>query len=325
MGKAKNASKFKLRVDLESFCETLIDIDYYKHLGTTSEMELFRLVAVKLFKVSDSIARKKSRVNELATRCKLFSKHHQNEINKYFATHFKGPELNFAKKFSLSFNYSDILKTDNKFNYNLRNKVFEKFITINSLCILTDKYKNIKVSKPFVVLKFKCAFPNCPATYNFTLDNDALNKKCILNFTVEQSGPILHRKGVNKSRFISKDKRTEIGKKLIEGMSPDALCEELMQNYKISEDMLDKEDNIKKLVPSKEVLKRIKYETNKKNKFSTQLTKAKSPDTHYSDPLSQHINKANIEGFAAYRNKEVSSNHYKRKDKKVNCFSKYKY
>ena len=131
MGKAKNASKFKLRVDLESFCETLIDIDYYKHLGTTSEMELFRLVAVKLFKVSDSVARKKSRVNELATRCKLFSKHHQNEINKYFATHFKGPELNFAKKFSLSFNYSDILKTDNKFNYNLRNKVFEKFITIN--------------------------------------------------------------------------------------------------------------------------------------------------------------------------------------------------
>ena len=176
-----------------------------------------------------------------------------------------------------------------------------------------------------MILKFKCAFPKCPATYNFTLDNDVLNKKCILSFTVEQSGPILHRKGVNKSNFISKDKRTEIGKKLIEGMSPDALCKELMQNYKISEDMLDKDDEIKKLVPSKEVLRKIKYETKKKNKFSTQLTKAKSPDTHYSDPLSQHSNKANIEGFAAYRNKKVSSNQYKRKDKKVNCFSKYKY
>ena len=58
MGKAKNVPKFELKEDLKSFCEMLIEIDFYEHLGTTSENELLRLVAVKLFKVSDSVARK---------------------------------------------------------------------------------------------------------------------------------------------------------------------------------------------------------------------------------------------------------------------------
>ena len=68
-----------------------------------------------------------------------------------------------------------------------------------------------------VVLKFNCTFPQCPASYNFYLNNNILNDITSLIFTVEQSGPILHRKGTTKANFISKDKRTELAKNLIEG------------------------------------------------------------------------------------------------------------
>ena len=48
------------------------------------------------------------------------------------------------------------------------------------------------------------------------LDNDILNGKSELVITVEQSGPTLYRKEGTKANFISKDKRTELEKKLIE-------------------------------------------------------------------------------------------------------------
>ena len=97
----------------------------------------------------------------------------------------------------------------------LGNNVYEKFTTINSICILKNIYKEIKVNKPLIVLKIKCPFPNCSATYIFTQDNDVLINKCLLNFKVENLGPILHLKGVDMSNFISKDKRTEIVNKLV--------------------------------------------------------------------------------------------------------------
>ena len=268
MGKPKTASKYKMKVELERFCEILLEIDFYQQLGKTSEAELLRLVAVKLFNVSDSVARHKTRVKELGKRCKMFSIHHEKEIKKYFATHFKGPECNFPKKFNLNFNYSDILTSENKFNFNLRNNVFDKFITINSLCILTDKNKYTRIKKPFVILKFKCAFKKCPATYTFTLNNDYINNKSTLNFTVVQTCPILHRKGVDCPRFITKNKRSQIGKLLVnDNLSPDALYYELMPGSEIPEDMLDKEDDIRKFVPSKSVLRKIKCETLKKQKL----------------------------------------------------------
>ena len=261
--------KSRLTVSIESFCEALIETNYYQKIDTTPKIELLRLVALKVYKASDSVAKtNKNRVNVLSRRCELFLLNNQKEIDTYFSTHFNGSDSNFPTKFSLNFEFSDILNNNNTFNHNLRNNVFQKFTTINSSCILTCKYRNIKVNKPFVVLKFSCNFPNCPATYHFTLNNDFINNECDLNFTIKQNGPILHQKGVDKARFINKDKRKEIGNKLIEGnISPEALYYDLLSGIEISDDMLDKEDDIKKLVPSKSVLRQIKYETLKNNKL----------------------------------------------------------
>ena len=120
------------KISVESFCEVLIATKYYHKIETTPKAELLRLVGLKVFKFSESVA------------------------------------------IYLNFNCLDIFNNENNFNNNLRNDVFEKFTTINSICILAQKYKNIKVNKPFVVLNFQCSFPNCPANYNFTLDNDTL-------------------------------------------------------------------------------------------------------------------------------------------------------
>ena len=40
------------------------------------------------------------------------------------------------------------------------------------MCMFIDKYKDIKVTKFFIVLRYKYSFRNCPANYNFTLNND---------------------------------------------------------------------------------------------------------------------------------------------------------
>ena len=129
-------------------------------------------------------------------------------------------------------------------------------------------YKYTKNKKPFVILKFKCTFPKFSATYLFTLNNDYINNKSTLNFTVVQTCPILHRKGVDCPRFINKNKRSQIGKLLVkDNLSPVALFYELMPGSEIPEDMLDKEDDIRKFVPSKSVLRKIKCETLKKQKL----------------------------------------------------------
>ena len=214
MPKSRKSSKNRLTVSIESFCEALIETNYYQQIQTTPKYDLLRLVALKVYKAPPSVAKHKTRVKVLTRRCELFFLNNQKEIDTYFSTHFKGSDSNFPTKFSLNFEFSDILNNKNTFNHNLKNNVFQKFTTINSSCILTCKYRNIKVNKPFVVLKFSCCFPSCPATYHFTLDNDFINDECNLNFTIKQNGPILHRKGVDKARFINKDKRKEIGNKL---------------------------------------------------------------------------------------------------------------
>ena len=141
-------------------------------------------------------------------------------------------KLNFPKKFNLEFTFFEIFQEERfHFYLNLRNNVFEKFKNINHICILADNFKNIKINKPFVVLIFNCTFSQCPANYNFYLTNNILNNNTSLIFTVEQSGPILHRKGATKANFISKYKRTELAKNLIKDKeSADNLVYEILNN-----------------------------------------------------------------------------------------------
>ena len=113
----------------------------------------------------------------MSKRCRTYFINYKKEIEDFFATYYKGPKMNLPKKFNLDFNYCEIFQTENKLNHNLRNNIYEKFKNINNICILALEYKNIKVKKPFVVLKFYCTFKNCPATYNFTLENCVLNNK----------------------------------------------------------------------------------------------------------------------------------------------------
>ena len=96
--------------------------------------------------------------------CRHYLLTHKNEIDFFFATYFNGPKLNIPNKFNLKFTYLEIVQKEKTFNYNLRNNIYEKFQNINYMCILTDNYKNIKVNKPFIVIKFKFSFPDCPAS-----------------------------------------------------------------------------------------------------------------------------------------------------------------
>ena len=150
--------KSRLTVSIESFCEALIETNYYQKIDTTPKIQLLRLVALKVYKASDSVAKTKNRVNVLSKRCELFLLNKQKEIDTYFSTHFNGSDSNFPTKFSLNFEFSDILNNNNTFNNNFKNNVFQKFTTINSSCILTCKYRNIKVNKPFVVLNSLVTF-----------------------------------------------------------------------------------------------------------------------------------------------------------------------
>ena len=84
-----------------------------------------------------------------------------------------------------------------------------------------------------------------PRKLHFFLDNDILNDKSELVITVEQSGPILYRKEGTKANFISKDKRTELAKKLIESKkSADNLFYNIVDNE--NDNVLDNLDDIKK-------------------------------------------------------------------------------
>ena len=98
------------------------------------------------------------------------------------------------------------------------------------------------------------------------LDNDDLSDKSELIFSVEQSGPILHRKGVEKANFISKDKRTELAIKLIESKK---CAGNLFYNTvgSATDEILDNAANIKKFTPTKEVIRRIKSEHIKKSRL----------------------------------------------------------
>ena len=201
-------------------------------------------------------------------KIKLFYHRNEKEIDHYFSTNFKGPNLNFAKIFQLDFNYVDIFNIDKTFNYNLRNNIYKKFSTINSLCILSETSKYIRSQGPYVIIQFKCTFPNCPATYSLTLKNSVYNKNSTLMFTVEQEGPVLHQKGVNKAPFVSKDARVELGKRLNQESACNVYYSLVKEHkQKCVEHNLGVESDLKKIAPSKEALRKIRQEENKKSKL----------------------------------------------------------
>ena len=265
----KKGSLNKKTLSVSEFCDSLIATNYYHNIRKTSKIECLRLVAKNIFDFKCIQGSKyKYKLNALANRCSLFFKDNEIEIEHFLSTLYNGPNLNIPAKFNLQYEYSEIFDVKKKsliFNLNLRNNVYEKFRNINSLCILTDKRKKIKKTKPFLVLQFTCSFPNCPATYDFTLNNGDLIYYCNLNFSVEQSGRILHFKGVSKSNFINKDKRTELGMQLTAGKSADTLYYDILN--KQSDDVVEKEDDIKHIVPSKETLRKIKHEMIKKTRL----------------------------------------------------------
>ena len=76
----------------------------------------------------------------------------------------------------------------------------------------------------------------------------------------------MHRKGVTKANFISKNKRTKLAKKLIESKeSADNLFNNTVGNE--TDDFLDNAANIKKFTPPKEVIRKIKSEYIKKSRL----------------------------------------------------------
>ena len=254
------------KFNVSEFCDSLIATNYYQMIKTTPLSECLRSVAFNYFNFHPS--KSKKYIHSMTNLCRYYLSTHNNEIDVYFATYFNGPKLNIPNKFNLKFTYLEILQNEKTFNYNLRNNIYDHFQNINYMCILTDNYKNIKVNKPFIVIKFKCSFPDCPASYNFFLKNDDLSDKSELIFSVEQSGPILHRKGVEKANFISKNKRTEVAIKLIES-------KKCAGNFfydtvgRVTDEMLDNAANIKKFTATKEVLRRIKSEHIKKSRLDS--------------------------------------------------------
>ena len=262
MPKKKSLCKSK-KFSVDEFCNSLISTHYYKQIKTTPMHECLRLVAFNYFNISIRQSKDKKIVKSFIGKCRKYLSRHASEIDQFFTNYYNGPKLDFPKKFKLNFTYFEIFQKENVFNFNLRNNLYDKFQNINHICILTDHYKNIKVNKPYVVIKFNCCFPDCPASYNFLLENDILIDKSELVFNVEQQGPILHRKGVTKANFISKHKRTELAKKLIESKeSADNLFYNMQRHA--TDDFLDNAANSKKFTPTKEVIRKIKTEYNKK-------------------------------------------------------------
>ena len=255
------------KFNVEEFCESLIATNYFHRIKATPQREVLRSVGEHVLNITNKNLRK-CQYRALINKMKMFYYNNEKEIDHYFSTKFKGPNLNFAKIFQLDFNYFDIFNIDNAFNYILKDNIYEKFSTINYLCILSETSKYVRAHGQYVIIQFKCTFLNCPATYTLTLKNSVYDKNSTLIFTVEQEGQVLHQKEVNKAAFINKDVRLELGKKLTQEFACNVyygLVKEHKQ--KCVENNLGVQSDIKKIAPSKEALRKIRQDENKKSKL----------------------------------------------------------
>ena len=127
----KIAKNKRNQFSVAEFCDSIINTNFYQKIKTTPKQECFRILALDYF---NSVTKNKCQLRAITNRCRHLFRIKAIDIENFFETHFNGPKLDFPKKFNLQFTYYEVFEEKNKFNFNLRNNIFDKFQKINHIC-----------------------------------------------------------------------------------------------------------------------------------------------------------------------------------------------
>ena len=118
MPNKKSLCKSK-KFSVEEFCNSLISTNYYKQIKTTPIHECLRLVAFNYFNISIRQSKDKNIVKSMRGKCRKYLSRHASEIDFYFATHYKSPNLNPPTKLTPNKQLNTSEKLNTSFEQNV--------------------------------------------------------------------------------------------------------------------------------------------------------------------------------------------------------------
>ena len=108
------------KFNVGEFCDSLIATNYYQNIKTTPIHECLRSVAFNYFNFHPH--KSKKYIHSMTNLCRYYLSTHEQEIDLYFATHYKSPNLSSPTELTLNKQLNTSEKFNSSFEQNIQLK-----------------------------------------------------------------------------------------------------------------------------------------------------------------------------------------------------------